>query len=173
MKTLSVAVCGIEVDGKFALIKFKRNDLAGYWGLPGGKFDDDEFLPDAAKREMAEEIEHTVAFERYLATVDELVVETDGEISKRCILYVCTVTPTESVSTEPIDKEEGTIGWFTRDEIEAMRADTSSQITGFCTTSYWVVRPVTMLLCSLRPKPPRDSIGSSVFRIWYSAHKGK
>ena len=119
MKTLAVAVCYTEHEGRTPFIQFKRNHLAGYRGLPGGKFDDEdkEFLPEAACREMSEEIEHQVTFDGFYALVDE-IVDRDGDLM-RVMLSVCKVSVDGEVSFSVIDKDEGTIEWFTREEVEA------------------------------------------------------
>jgi 8-oxo-dGTP pyrophosphatase MutT (NUDIX family) len=121
MKTLAVAVCYAEHEGRTPFIQFKRNHLAGYWGLPGGKFDDTEFLPQAATREMAEEIEHPVSFDGFYGLVDEIVDRDDGLL--RVMLSVCKVSVDGDVSLSVIDKDEGRIEWFTRAEVEAHAAE--------------------------------------------------
>ncbi len=118
MKVLNVAVCGLIHDGKLPLIRWKRNHLAGYWGLPGGKFDDAEHLVQAAEREMTEEIEQPTRFGEFLAVVDEIVVRSDGQ--HRCNLFVCRMKG-EGLAHRRIDKDEGTIDWFTPEEIVAMK----------------------------------------------------
>ena len=126
MKTLPVAVCILEHDGRIPLIKFKRNYLAGYWGLPGGKLDDDEHVPDAAVRELREELGIETTFERLVATVDEIALDRDGNAT-RCILFVCRMRAADAeataVSTEPRDLPEGLIQWFTPEEIAGMESD--------------------------------------------------
>lgn len=119
MKSIPVAVCLLEHEGRIPLIRFKRNYLAGYWGLPGGKFDSGEFLPEAAEREMHEEIEVPVKFGRFLGLVDEIVTTPDSEM--RILLHVCTVTCHVPVNFEDIDKDEGTIRWFSSEELASVK----------------------------------------------------
>lgn len=117
MKTMLVAVCGVEADGKLPLIKFKRNYLTGYWGLPGGKFDDGEFLPDTAVREIAEELGLAVSFEKFHGVVDELAV-VDGE-TVRAVLFVVSAKPSAEPDFDRQENDEGIIEWFTPEEIAA------------------------------------------------------
>lgn len=121
MKTLLVAVCVVEYHGKYALITFKRNYLTGYRGIPGGKFDESEFLPEAAVREIKEELGIEVRFMRYHGTVDELAVTGDETI--RCVLSICSATPVDAVDTTRRETDEGVIEWFTRQELEAKEAE--------------------------------------------------
>lgn len=118
MKAVPVAVGAVLVDGKLPLIQFKRNIAAGYWALPGGKFDPGEFAVEALERELSEEIEQAARFKELMAIVDE---DTNNPAAPRITLYVCTADITGSVSTATIDKEEGRIQWFSLDEIEALR----------------------------------------------------
>lgn len=122
MKTLPVAVCIVEHKGKIPLIKFKRNYLAGYWGLPGGKLDDDEHVPDAAARELREELGIETKFEKVVATVDEIALDRDGNAT-RCILFVCRMRAAGPVSLETRDLPEGTVSWFTPEQITAMESE--------------------------------------------------
>jgi ADP-ribose pyrophosphatase YjhB (NUDIX family) len=121
VKVYHVAVCGLEAGGRWPMIKFKRNVLAGYWGIPGGKYDDAEFLPEAAEREMAEEIEQPVRFDRFLAVVDELVISSDE--TRRVVMTVCRMELVHPPKYDVIDKAEGRIEWFTPAEIRARRSE--------------------------------------------------
>ncbi len=121
MKTLPVAVCIVEHDGRIPLIKFKQNYLAGYWGLPGGKLDDDEHVADASVRELREELGIETELDQVVAVVDEIVPDRDGTPT-RCILFVCQMRTTGPVSAESHDLPEGTVNWFTPKQIIAMES---------------------------------------------------
>lgn len=120
LPALAIAVCIVEHEGRFALIKFKRNYLAGLWGLPGGKLDNHEHLSEGAVREIREELGVESEFERTLATIDEIAIDQAGKPT-RFILFVCRVNPIGKVSTEPRDLPEGVIQWFSRDQIKSMK----------------------------------------------------
>lgn len=122
MKTLPVAVCIVEHDGKFPLIKFKRNYLAGRWGLPGGKLDDGEHVQEAAVRELREEVGIETEFQKLVAVVDEIALDREGN-AIRCILFVCRMKPAGPVSPERRDLPEGTIDWFTLEQIKTMESE--------------------------------------------------
>lgn len=122
MKTLAVAVCIVEHEGAFPLIKFKRNYLAGYWGLPGGKLDADEHVEDAAVRELREEVGIEATFRKIVAVVDEIALDRDGN-AVRCVLFVCRMQPAGPVPTEPRDLPEGMVEWFTPEQIAAMEPE--------------------------------------------------
>lgn len=120
MKALQVAVGGLIADDQIALIKFKRNQLAGYWGLPGGKFEDGEFLEEAITREFTEEVGHPVRLEEFCAVVDEEVTRPEG--ASRLTLYVCRLKPVGALTPTPRDLgEEGEIGWFPVDDLRALK----------------------------------------------------
>lgn len=122
MKTLPVAVCIVEQDGKFPLIKFKRNYLAGRWGLPGGKLDADEHAPEAAIRELREEVGVETEFQQLVAVVDEIALDREGN-AIRCILFVCRMKLTKPASLDKRELPEGDIEWFTLEQIKAMETE--------------------------------------------------
>jgi 8-oxo-dGTP pyrophosphatase MutT (NUDIX family) len=116
-----VAVCVVEHEGKYALHTFKRNYLAGFRGIPGGKFDQSEYLPEAAEREIREELDVAVTFRQYHGLVDEVVH--NGDERFRCALFICSATPNGPVDTARRETDEGVIEWFTREEIESREAE--------------------------------------------------
>lgn len=122
MKTLAVAVCIVEHDGKFPLIKFKRNYLAGLWGLPGGKLDENEHAPEAAVRELREELGIETEFIGLTAIVDEIAYDQEGSPT-RCILFVCRMKPVDGAAPQPRDLPEGTVEWFSPEQIAALEPE--------------------------------------------------
>lgn len=71
--------CGALIlrEGKVLLVLRRRPPEAGCWGIPGGKVDWMEPVPDALDREIAEEIGVRVTAKRLLAVVDHLTPEED------------------------------------------------------------------------------------------------
>lgn len=111
-----VAVGVLKIDGKLAMIKFKRNILTGFWGLPGGKIDDGESLPTAVERELFEELGLAVKFQELLGVMDEEIITMND--TQHFMMFVCSVIPTTKFSPKRIDHDEGTVDWFTAEEIK-------------------------------------------------------
>ncbi len=115
-KPTLVAVGVLKVDDKLALIKFKRNVLTGYWGLPGGKIDADESVPEAVERELLEELGLHVQYRELLGVLDEEIKTKDD--TQHFMMFVCSVKPLDTFNLKSIDHDEGTVDWFTKEEIE-------------------------------------------------------
>lgn len=67
--------CGafIEDDqGRLLLVKRRRNPEANHWGLPGGKVDFLEPVPDTILREIREELDVDIALTGLLCVVDQI-----------------------------------------------------------------------------------------------------
>jgi 8-oxo-dGTP diphosphatase len=114
-KSTLVAVGVLEHQGKLCLIQFKRNVLAGYWGLPGGKIDIGESLPEAVVREFKEETGLDVEFNEFLALLDEEITSKKGV--DYFVMIVCRVRLTSSTQLKRIENDEGVVDWFTPEEI--------------------------------------------------------
>jgi 8-oxo-dGTP diphosphatase len=114
-KSTLVAVGVLEHKDKVCLIKFKRNVLAGNWGLPGGKIDVGESLQDAVVREYKEETGFNVKFEKLLAVLDEELTSEEG--AEYFVMLVCRVSLLHDIELKRIENEEGTVDWFTKEEV--------------------------------------------------------
>lgn len=66
--------CGAFIlrNGQLLLIQRLRAPEAGCWGLPGGKVEPFEAVPDAVRREIQEETGLDVAPSRLLCVVDQI-----------------------------------------------------------------------------------------------------
>lgn len=115
-KPLAVVIVALIHDGKILLIRRRRGDYVGLWGLPGGKVKKDEHLSRAALREIAEEAGIEAEFKGYLGLVSEHLKE-DGKVTQHFLLHLCELTPRTTVIAR---NGEGTLGWFRRDEIASM-----------------------------------------------------
>lgn len=70
--------CGAFItddQGRLLLVKRRRDPEAGHWGLPGGKVDFLEPVPDAVRREIAEELGITIVLTGLLCVVDQIDVD--------------------------------------------------------------------------------------------------
>lgn len=117
MSPVLVAVALLRHEGRLCCIRFKRNYLAGRWGLPGGKIDDGEFLPDAAAREILEEAGAQVRYHQLAGVVDELVTKPGGD-QTRVVLFICDVQLTADPDMTDRDIPEGLIRWMTDEDID-------------------------------------------------------
>jgi len=116
-KPLAVVIAALIHEGKILLIRRRRGDYVGLWGLPGGKVEKDEHLSRAALREIAEEAGINAEFKGYLGLVSEHLEE-GGRVTQHFLLHLCELTPRTTVIA---DNGEGTLGWFRCDGIASMR----------------------------------------------------
>lgn len=116
-RPILVAVGVLRVNNKLAMIKFKRNVLAGYWGLPGGKIDADETLPIAVERELLEELGLRVKYKKMLAVLDE-EIKSKSDV-QHFMMFICLVEPLDKFALKSIDHDEGTVDWFSEEEIKS------------------------------------------------------
>lgn len=112
-----MVIAALVHGGKILLIRRRRGDYAGLWGLPGGKVENDEHLSQAALREIAEETGIEAEFKGYVGLVSEHLEE-DGKPTQHFLLHLCELAP---LTTEIPQRGEGELGWFSRDEIGSMR----------------------------------------------------
>lgn len=74
MSTIRVG-CGAFItddQGRLLLVKRRRNPEADHWGLPGGKVDFLEKVPDTIRREIAEELGVVIDLTGLLCVVDQI-----------------------------------------------------------------------------------------------------
>jgi len=118
-KPLAVAIAALIHEGRILLIRRKRGDYPGLWGLPGGKVEHDEHLSEAATREIREESGIEASFSRYLGCVSEHLVE-GGRVARHFLLHVCALAPR---TTEIRTDAEGTLRWCALERIGGMKAE--------------------------------------------------
>lgn len=107
--------CGAAIlrEGKLLLVERRRPPEAGHWGLPGGKVDWLEAVPDAVAREIAEELGLTIAPTQLLCVVDQI----DRERGEH---WVAPVYLVEDAEGEPRVLEPAALaryGWFSLDRL--------------------------------------------------------
>lgn len=86
---INVAIGILVHKNKFLLVKRKRGNFPNLWGLIGGKVEDGEHINEAIIRELREETEIAVKFNKLLGVSTEMV--TDNNITSSTVLYCCLV----------------------------------------------------------------------------------
>ena len=109
--------CGAAIlrDGKLLLVQRRRAPEAGHWGLPGGKVDPFERVPDAVAREIAEELGLAIVPRQLLCVVDYI----DREAGEH---WVAPTYLVEDAQGEPAIQEPAALaglGWFALDALPA------------------------------------------------------
>lgn len=108
---MRVVAAVLRREGRYLLgLRPERKRHGGLWEFPGGKVDPGESTLDAARRELAEELEIEVT------SVGELVLSVADGRSPFVIDFVDTVAVG---SPNPLEHEE--LGWFTVEEMLEMR----------------------------------------------------
>jgi ADP-ribose pyrophosphatase YjhB (NUDIX family) len=107
--------CGAAIlrDGRLLLVQRRRMPEAGHWGLPGGKVDPYETIPDATAREIFEELGLRIVADRLLCVIDQ-IDRNRGEH------WVAPVYQVEDFEGEPAIQEPealAALGWFAPDEL--------------------------------------------------------
>ncbi|MBU48771.1 MAG: endonuclease III [Deltaproteobacteria bacterium] len=114
----SIAVGVVMYRRKVLMIKRAREPYKGLWALPGGKIEANEFMVDAAIREIKEETGLDVSFEDYLGLVSEHLIEKKA-IHDHFLLHICRLKPKKGSKISA--QEEGEVAWFTMKQLEAQK----------------------------------------------------
>ncbi len=105
----------------YLLIKRIGNPYKGCWALVGGKWEFGETLHEAITREVKEETGLDAQFVAIRGLVSERVIPTHDEASgAHFFLFVCELSADDGHAEE---QKEGAISWFTRTEIEQLKAE--------------------------------------------------
>lgn len=107
--------CGAAIlrDGRLMLVKRRRPPEPDHWGLPGGKVDFLETIPDAVIREIDEELGIRIGNLVLLCVVDQ-IDEAAGTH------WVAPVYRAEILDGEPAVREPEALsdaGWFALDDL--------------------------------------------------------
>lgn len=106
-----VVAAVLRREGRYLLgLRPQRKRHGGLWEFPGGKVDPGESTLEAARRELAEELELEVA------SVGDLILTVTDDRSPFVIDFVDTVAV-----GSPRALEHDELGWFTVDEMIEMR----------------------------------------------------
>lgn len=114
---ISRVIGGVE---KYLLIQRKKQPYTGLWALPGGKWDFGESLAEAVLRELNEETGLQPAFSNLRAIVNcRLLPRGQEDQGGHYLLFVCTLTAPLGAAQE---QQEGSVAWFSADELDQMKA---------------------------------------------------
>ncbi len=108
------AIAVVQHEGRFLLVKRKKEPNADTWGFPGGHVELGETALEAAARELAEETGVIGRAARYLTNVDVITRDAQGAILFHYLLAVVVCTY-ESGSPQAAD-DVSDAGWFTIEE---------------------------------------------------------
>ena len=114
---VSRVIGGLE---KYLLIQRKKQAYTGLWALPGGKWDFGESLAEAILRELNEETGLQPVFSSLRAIVNcRLLPRDQQDQGGHYLLFVCMLTAPLGAALE---QQEGSVAWFSADELDHMKA---------------------------------------------------
>ena len=119
------AIAVVLHEGRFLLVKRKKEPNANTWGFPGGHVELGETALDAAVRELAEETGVTGQAERYLTNIDVIVHGNDGTVRFHYLLAVV-ICRYQSGTPQAAD-DVSDAGWFTPDEAATLHQSPNLQ----------------------------------------------
>lgn len=117
--TVDVAIVTREARPRVLLIRRKKDPFAGSWALPGGFVDENERLPDAARRELAEETGVTASDLEQLYTAGDPGRDPRGWTVS--VAYLAQVDPNALKPVAADDADE--VGWFPLDALPPLAFD--------------------------------------------------
>ncbi|MCX6724417.1 MAG: NUDIX domain-containing protein [Candidatus Staskawiczbacteria bacterium] len=116
-QTFGVVGAIIEKDGKFLLVKEKKNSAKDKWSHPAGWIDLEENTIDAAKREIKEETGFNFEPENILGIYVLVKKELDDLHHAIKIIFTGNIAENQG---EYMTDEISETKWFSPEEIEAM-----------------------------------------------------
>ena len=119
------AIAIVLHEGRFLLVKRKKEPNANTWGFPGGHVELGETALDAAVRELAEETGVTGQAERYLTNIDVIVRGNDGTVRFHYLLAVV-ICRYQSGTPQAAD-DVSDAGWFTPAEAATLQQSPNLQ----------------------------------------------
>ena len=99
-------------EGKLAIVREKKKEIAGLWNLPVGGLDENEKIIDGAKREIEEETGLKVKLEK-LVGVYQNPKRPDGT---NVLKFIFLATPVSGTLKCPPDLEE--VKWISFDDLK-------------------------------------------------------
>ena len=107
----------VENEGKFILVREKKEQCYGKWNIPSGHVEEDEFIIDAAIREVKEETNIDVELTGVIAVFNNMF-ENFNSIS---FVFSSNITKNNEINFNKNEIIE--IKWFTFEEIKSMKEE--------------------------------------------------
>ena len=112
------AIAVVHHEGRFLLVKRKKEPNANTWGFPGGHVELGETALDAAARELFEETGVVGTAERYLTNIDAITKDADEDVLFHYLLAVVVCAYQSGTPLAADDVSDA--GWFTRQEAASL-----------------------------------------------------
>ncbi|MCE9566425.1 MAG: NUDIX hydrolase [Planctomycetes bacterium] len=117
--TVDIVIATREPRPRVLLIRRKKDPFAGSWALPGGFVEENERIPDAARRELVEETGVTVVDLEQLYTVGD-----PGRDPRGWTVSVAYLAQVNLADVKPVAADDaGEVGWHLLDELPALAFD--------------------------------------------------
>ncbi|MDN3594094.1 NUDIX hydrolase [Zunongwangia endophytica] len=114
----NVILCKSKDRFKIVLIKRKNDPFKGEWALPGGFVEENEDLPDAAKRELKEETGLVVKNNEQIGTFGKPNRDPRGRMIS--IVYLSLIDSEENLKG---DSDAADAKWFSIDDLPKLAFD--------------------------------------------------
>ncbi|MEM8536369.1 MAG: NUDIX hydrolase [Pseudomonadota bacterium] len=119
------AIAVVFHDGRFLLVKRKKDPNANTWGFPGGHVELGETALAAAARELVEETGVFATPTHYLTNVDAITHDAEGRVLFHYLLAVV-ICDYQSGTPNAAD-DVSAAGWFTAEEAQALNQSPNLQ----------------------------------------------
>lgn len=120
---INVAIAVVTYENRYLLVRRRSGNFPNLWGLVGGKLEDGEHIDNAIARELKEETELEVTFDKLIGISTEMVTDKDKTMST--VLFCCSVNLINYQKQGNLDKswfsenEKLELKWFTKEELLA------------------------------------------------------
>ena len=119
------AIAVVHHEGRFLLVKRKKEPNANTWGFPGGHVELGETGLEAAVRELAEETGVVGKAEHYLTNVDTITHADDGSVRFHYLLAVVICSYQSGAPLAADDVSDA--GWFSAEETATLHQSPNVQ----------------------------------------------